>query len=124
MSVGRGTPYAFQQIGHPEYTDSSYFYIPKSNEGAKWPPHENQVCFGQLFAGQEPTYAFNLSYLMDMYQALPKDNFFNDYFIKLSGTPRLQKQIEAGRSEEEIRKTWVKDLNNFKKKRLKYLLYQ
>ena len=42
---------------------------------------------------------------------------------QLSGTDELRKQIEAGLSEEEIKATWQKDLEAFKKIRAKYLIY-
>ena len=50
--------------------------------------------------------------------------FFNNFFIKLSGTAELENQIKAGLNEEEIRQTWQDGLDDFRKKRKKYLLYQ
>jgi uncharacterized protein YbbC (DUF1343 family) len=42
----------------------------------------------------------------------------------LAGTKKLQQQIETGISENEIRKSWEKGLNDFKEMRKKYLLYE
>jgi uncharacterized protein YbbC (DUF1343 family) len=39
------------------------------------------------------------------------------------GVGLFRKQIEAGNSEEEIRKTWEPGLSNYKKMRKKYLIY-
>ena len=124
MSVGRGTDYAFQQIGHPEYPDTTYSFTPKSREGAKWPPYENQLCYGKSWIDQEPEYEFTLQPLIDAYQLMNREDFFNNYFKHLAGTNSLQKQIEEGQTEEEIRSSWEPELSNFKKKRKQYLLYE
>ncbi len=50
-------------------------------------------------------------------------DFFNNYFVKLAGTDELQKQIENGLTEVEIRKSWQPKLDDFRKTRSKYLLY-
>ncbi|WP_424963853.1 exo-beta-N-acetylmuramidase NamZ family protein [Ekhidna sp.] len=124
MSVGRGTDYAFQQIGHPEYPDTTYSFTPKSKEGAKWPPHEDQVCFGRSWINQEPKYEFMLQPLIQAYHLMRREDFFNNYFKRLAGTNSLQKQIEEGQTEGEIRASWEPELTNFKKKREQYLLYE
>lgn len=124
MSVGRGTDYAFQQIGHPDYPDTTYSFTPASREGAKWPPYEDQKCYGLSWIGKQPTYAFSLQPLIETYKKMNRDDFFNDYFKRLAGTNSLQKQIEEGQTEEEIRASWEPELSNFKKKRKQYLLYK
>ena len=124
MSVGRGTPHAFQQIGHPKYPDTTHSFIPISNEGARWPPFENQQCYGVSWFNADTTYAFSLSPLIDAYQKMDTTAFFNSYFEKLSGTDQLREQIEEGLSEKEIRSSWEVDLKMYREKRLKYLLYE
>lgn len=123
MSVGRGTQDAFQQIGHPDYPDTTHSFIPKSWEGSKWPPYENEKCYGITWAGQEPLYSFTLAPLIDAYHQLSSKEFFNSYFPKLAGTRLLQQQIEAGLDEEEIRSSWKPELDKFIAKRANYLLY-
>jgi uncharacterized protein YbbC (DUF1343 family) len=54
----------------------------------------------------------------------PKREYFNDYFSRLAGTDELRKQIEEGKSEDEIRKSWEDELEEFRKIRAKYLLYK
>ena len=44
-------------------------------------------------------------------------------FTRITGTELLQQQIENGLSEYQIKKSWSKDLNEFKKIRKKYLIY-
>ena len=69
--------------------------------------------------------ALNLTWLIKAYQQLNGNgDFFNNFFVKLSGTKKLQQQIENGLSEDEIRKSWQEELKNYKKIRAKYLLYK
>lgn len=124
MSVGRGTDHAFQHIGHPEYPDTTYSFIPMAREGAKWPPYEDQRCYGKSWIGQSPAYQFTLQPLIEAYQTMNLDTaFFNSYFKRLAGSDLLQLQIQSGMTEEDIRSTWEADLNDFKTKRKNYLLY-
>ena len=124
ISVGRGTEYPFQHFGAP-YLKSNYNFIPKSGEGSKYPKHENIICYGTDLRFQDDYLkSINLKWLIESYQACPeKDNFFNDFFDKLSGTDQLRKQIISGKTEQEIKESWEKDLETFKEIRKKYLLY-
>jgi len=130
ISVGRGTDSPFQVIGAPELKNAPYSFTPVSMEGASHPPYEGQKCNGYnlkefgtiLIKNLQKLYLF---WLKGAYKDYPdKDKFFNSYFIKLAGTDKLQKQIESGMSDDEIHKSWEPGLNNFKKIRKKYLLYQ
>ena len=70
--------------------------------------------------------------MMELYNAYPdKQNFFNkslskeiNEIDKLAGTRNFKEQIIAGKTEEEIRKSWEPGLSNYKKTRKKYLLYK
>ena len=124
MSVGRGTDHAFQQIGHPDYPIAKHGFTPISQEGAKWPPYEDLMCYGESWIGQQPKYNFTIQPLIDAYEAMARDDFFNDYFKRLAGTNLLQKQIEEGQTEGEIRASWEPALTDFKTKRKQYLLYK
>ena len=126
ISVGRGTYDAFQLIGHPELKNNYEFaFTPESIEGmASSPKYQNQECFGIDLRNNTTVKGFSLHYLITFYKQFPRKNeFFNSYFPKLAGTNELQKQIEAGISEEDIRKSWEPDLNSFKELRKKYLIY-
>jgi len=123
MSVGRGTDYPFQQIGHPDYPDTSHGFIPRSRTGAKRPPYENEKCFGISRIDEKPGYQFSLAPMISMYREMKTDAFFNSYFEKLAGNDKLRKQIENGMTESEIRNSWEKELEAYKKKSVKYLLY-
>jgi uncharacterized protein YbbC (DUF1343 family) len=127
VSLGRGTDKPFQILGHPKYSKGSFSFTPMPNEGSKYPPLEGQICYGMDLSSQRIVQSFTLSYLIDFYQTLNSNEvnpFFNQYFTKLAGTDKLQKQIEAGLSEEAIRATWQEDLDTFKKIRKQYLIYE
>ncbi len=125
ISVGRGTTLAFQQIGHPQLTSMEYSFTPVSIEGmAKYPPYENETCYGTLFTSKNAIEGFDLKYLIEYYNLFPdKDKFFNNYFEKLAGTASLRKQIREGVSEDRIRSSWKPSLDRFKSLRKGYLLY-
>ena len=130
VSVGRGTGYPFQVFGHPDLPNGSFSFTPESMPGASLhPKFEGQVCYGQNLIGYARNFKFNaqqlnLSWLIGTYQMLSDSgNFFTNYFEKLAGTDELREQIKLGISEEKIREGWQEDLNNFKKIRAKYLIY-
>jgi uncharacterized protein YbbC (DUF1343 family) len=124
VSVGRGTDKPFEQWGHPDYQGKlNHTFTPKSTVGATKPLLENQICYGiKLDKAPED---LDISQLLKAYQLSPqKDAFFNSFFEKLAGTKVLRQQIIKGKSEAEIRASWQPELEQFKKIRKKYLLYQ
>ncbi len=122
ISVGRGTDIPFHTFGHPQLTAGNFSFKPKSMSGATNPPYSGEVCRGLDLSSD--TSRFTLRFLIYAYQHYPqKERFFNNFFENLCGTGTLRKQIEQGLSENEIRKTWQNDLQNFIKKRKKYMLY-
>ena len=130
VSVGRGTDFPFQIYGHPDYYTGSYSFTPKSIRGVSENPKFKGIqCVGQNLNNYAKNFKdnpqkLNLLWLIHSYELLSKHgDFFNDYFEKLAGTDELQKQIESGLSEEEIRESWQLEINKFKEIRKKYLLY-
>ncbi len=131
ISVGRGTEKPFQVFGHPELPTEKYSYLftPKSISASPNPPQLNRNCFGKDLSKTNPDSIrakgfIDLTYLIDAYKNFPdKDTFFNNYFERLAGTGKLRKQIIKGIAIEEIRQSWEKDIESFKKIRKKYLLY-
>jgi uncharacterized protein YbbC (DUF1343 family) len=130
ISVGRGTDLPFQVLGHPLLKEGNYKFTPRSIPGAaKKPLYEGQQCNGFNLSSFGYSYIreYGLLYLFwlkDLYQQFPdKEKFFTNYFNTLAGNAILQQQIKDNLSEEEIRKSWQKDLNEFKIIRKKYLLY-
>ena len=132
VSLGRGTDKPFQLYGHPlmkgKYTFS---FTPRSVSGATRPPLLDQQCYGvdlstlpyeKIWEGK-----INLSYVIDAYQCLKAqgkaEGFFTSFFDKLLGQTYVREMIIEGRSETEIRARWKQDVDQFKAKRKKYLLY-
>ena len=126
ISVGRGTTRPFQIIGSPKTKfPGAYEFTPLSMPGAKEPPFLNQKCYG--YELEPPTEICCFHYVIQMYALYPdKDDFFlkSNFFDKLAGTNEVRKMIVSGKTEEEIRASYQKDLEEFKVKRKKYLLYK
>jgi len=125
INVGRGTNFQMQCYGAPFFPKSDFSYIPKPNEGDKHPRFENKICYGVDLRNEATLHKFTLKYIIDAYNKTPKsETFFGPTFTVHAGNEILQKQIESGLTEEEIRTTWQEDLENFKKIRAKYLIYK
>ena len=125
ISVGRGTPMPFQVLGNPELKSMKFQFTPVSMKGmSNHPPHENKVCFGMDLRAVPVENKVDLKYLITFYSAYPeKEKFFISSFNRLAGNAQLKQQIMDGLSEDQIRETWQKDLESYKIKREKYLLY-
>ncbi|MFC2117631.1 exo-beta-N-acetylmuramidase NamZ domain-containing protein [Bacteroidota bacterium] len=131
VSIGRGTDYPFQVIGHPDFPGKEFFFKPVSIPGAsKYPKLEGEICYGIDLREMEYEHfreskKIELSYLISFYNELKTgEKFFNSYFDKLAGTDVLRKQILSGETESEIRKSWETGIKDFKTKRKQYLLYK
>ena len=124
VSVGRGTDKPFQHFGSPFLKFYSYAFQPKSGPGSKYPKHENKTCVGKNLENSPYLSSINLNWLIESYnQTNNKEDFFNSFFDKLAGTDKLRTQIISGLNEKEIRSSWKTGLKEFKKTRIKYLLY-
>ncbi len=127
INAGRGTEFQFQRYGAP-FLDKNHYqfsYTPVPNFGSKYPKHKNEICYGADLSEEDFDRGFSLRFLLEAYHnCTDKSKFFNtSNFTAHAGTEKLQKQIENGLSEKEIKMSWIKDLELFKTKRLKYLLY-
>jgi uncharacterized protein YbbC (DUF1343 family) len=88
------------------------------------PKFKDELCYGKDLRNTEKLTKLNLEWLINVYNKTDKNkNFFSPFFTKLAGTKKLQEQIEKGYTYGEIRKTWLKDLNDYDVLREKYLLY-
>jgi uncharacterized protein YbbC (DUF1343 family) len=127
INAGRGTEYQFQRYGAPflDKTALKFSYTPVSNFGAKSPKHKGVVCYGENLNDVNINGVMTLKWVINAYQhCTDKSLFFNtNNFTKHAGTNILQKQIEAGLTEDQIKATWQEGLKKFKKTRAKYLIY-
>ncbi len=132
VSVGRGTEYPFDLIGFPGNKTGNFTFTPHDiPHVALDPPHEGKVCTGHLLREFGSFYITSsrqlyLDWLVGMYEQAPeKASFFSspDFFDKLAGSDELRKQLIAGLSTDQIRKSWKQGLAEYKIKRKRYLLY-
>lgn len=138
INEGRGTYMPFTILGAPELKGKySFSYKPVSIPGmSEKPNHKDTVCYGLDLRNYDisklrKSRQINLSWLIELYNAYPdKTNFFTSgrtpdisAFDLRIGTDQLRKQIIAGVSESDIRRSWEPELQKFKKIRAKYLLY-
>nr|WP_262486730.1 DUF1343 domain-containing protein [Formosa agariphila] len=127
VSCGRGTEMQFQVFGAPTLPNSpfDFSFTPRPNFGSKTPKYNGELCYGMDLMNEEKYNVINLDWLMAAYNSsLDKASFFNPFFSKLAGTKRLQKEIENGLSASAIKEIWQLGLDEFKERRVKYLLYK
>ena len=129
VSLGRGTALPFQVYGHPQMKGYDYSFTPRSVSGAKKPPLLNQRCYGVNLSTQSETEirekGLDLSYVIDAYRNLKMgDRFFKPFFNLLIGNDTVRQMIQAGKSAEEIKASWQTEVEQFKKQRKPYLLYE
>ncbi len=125
VSAGRGTDFPFQTYGHPNLPQRGFSFTPRSIKGfSLHPKFKGVLCQGVDLQDSTEYRKLSLSFLLDAYQQIGNKTFFNSFFEKLAGTSQLREQIVNGMTEAEIRQSWQEDLNIFKQKRAKYLLYE
>ncbi len=131
VSVGRGTERPFQQFGHPSFEPYyPYNFRPVAMPGAQNPPYKGQWCYGEnLMYYSENDLLTDGHIILDWLIAAygyykEKEKFFTPFFYKLCGTESIRRQIEAGKTAEEIRTSWQGDIAKFKTLRKGYLLYE
>lgn len=129
VSLGRGTPHAFQMYGHPNMKGYSFSFTPRSIPGAKFPPQLNNECYG-VDLRTTPSIeeinkaGINLEYVIDAYKNLNlDDHYFRSFFELLIGQGYVRKMIKEGKSAAEIKAMWAGDVAKFKEQRRPYLLY-
>lgn len=127
ISVGRGTDFPFQIVGGPDSKYGVYTFTPRSMQGAKNPLLKDMKCYGYDLRKTEFSGGLSLKYLLDFYKKSGQGAaFFSSprFMDLLSGSNKLRTQIIDGMTEEQIRETWQKDLEEYKTIRQKYLLYR
>lgn len=127
INAGRGTEMQFQIFGSSHLPKEHYpfAYTPTPNFGSKHPKEKGIVCQG-IDLRQSPYMSrVNLSWLIEAYTAHnDKEKFFlTESFTLHAGTTELEEQIKKGYTFKEIKRSWLKPIEAFKKVRAKYLLY-
>lgn len=126
VSMGRGTEKQFQIYGSPYLPKSDFAFTPKPNFGDKDPLYNGIECNGEDLSAIPRINRLEIKWLIKAYQTTEdKSKFFDKRKFSIrAGNEKLQQQIEAGISEEEIRNSWKEGLENFKKMRQQYLIYK
>ncbi|MGC8864347.1 MAG: exo-beta-N-acetylmuramidase NamZ family protein [Bacteroidales bacterium] len=127
ISVGRGTDWPFQVIGAPNPQYGDFTFVPRSIPGAAAKPlHEGKTCYGMDLRNDSLHKRLTLYFLLEFFRRSPHPDLFitsPEFFDKLAGSSSLRKQLLAGWSETEIRKSWEVGLQNFANLRKPYLIY-
>ncbi|MCI2284541.1 DUF1343 domain-containing protein [Colwellia sp. MSW7] len=127
ISIGRGTDFPFQVIGHNKVSVGQFAFTPISTPGAAISPKlMNEKLLGQDLRHSQ-TSGLDLNFIIEWHTVFKANGmtFFTrpSFMDKLSGTDTLRKAIEAGKKAEEIKASWQNDLADFTKLRSPYLLY-
>lgn len=130
VSIGRGTDFPFQVIGHDSLFVSAaepFSFAPRSIPGASThPKFENVTVQGMDLRGIEAK-GLNLNYLVKWHHKFAEagETFFTSpsFMDKLAGTDKLRLALVEGLSEAQIRAQWQTDLQQYMKMRQGYLLY-
>lgn len=136
VSEGRGTLQPFTALGYPDESFGQYVFTPKDIKGmATKPKHKGKACYG-VDLTSEPIYGladnrpdgiFTLQYFIDFAKKFGSADKMVDQkagLARLWGNDKLIGQIDSGMTEEEIRATWLPDVQKFLRARKPYLLYK
>jgi len=127
LSIGRGTDFPFQVLGHNSVKLGNFEFSPESRPGASLRPKlEGQIAKG-IDLRNSNIQGLDLQPFIQAYQQFAQQNqsFFEraDFMDKLAGTDKLRIAIEQGQSAQQIKQSWQASLKKFKQQRLPYLLY-
>lgn len=127
VSIGRGTDFPFQVVGHDTLAMGDFSFTPVSKPYAAPKPKLMDTALHGKDLRMSKIEGLDLSLFVEYYQAFKKDDkdFYTStsFMDKLAGTDSLRKSIEAGVSLNDIRQSWQDDLNKYKEMRKPYLLY-
>ncbi len=132
VSVGRGTELPFRIFGAPFFPDTlPYKFKTVSMEGAVHPKFEGKVCYGYDVSDYADSVLaekrLRLDWLVIAYKLTPvneRKRFFRSSFNKLAGVGYIKQALISGKTANQMRSLWQKDLEEFKKIRKKYLMYK
>ena len=129
-SVGRGTSWPFQLVGHPLLLQESAVWqlTPRSTPGAALnPPWQDQAIGAEDFRTEQPQQGLMIEVWQRwQHRFNAKGQVLIDkpaFFDKLAGSDSLRRQLQQGQSAAQIRQSWQQDLQDFAKRRAPYLLY-
>jgi len=139
VSVGRGTARPFGLVGSPWYTKGDTCFVPRALKGRSLQPVlEGQICCG-FRMDHRPSMpvegpGLDLAMIQEFWTTYQRQHrnqrtqdqatiFFKPFFDLLAGGPNLRLQLQDHTPLRKIRKSWQKDLQEFRALRKPYLLY-
>jgi uncharacterized protein YbbC (DUF1343 family) len=127
VSIGRGTKFPFQVIGHDKVHLGHFLFTPISTPGAASRPKLMDIQLQGEDLRTINKQGLQLEFILRWYKVfnIHEEVFFNSpkFMDKLAGTDKLRKAIQAGQSAEEIKLSWQVGIERFKQRRKPYLLY-
>lgn len=127
VSVGRGTPWPFQVLGHDKVPLGEMTFTPKAMPNSAPNPKLKGVLLNGVSLQHSEIEGFDISLLFTVYHQFKEMNqtFIDrpDFFDLLAGTRQLRQQLEQGWQPAKIKASWTQDLNDFRLRRQPYLLY-
>ena len=127
-SVGRGTDFPFQVVGHPEFRPDTFAFTPEARPGAAYAKLRGERCYGIDLRGTEAAGAFtgiDWGLLAVVAAGLPDEVELvaRDHFDLVAGGTGLREALREGRLDS-FRATYVDDVAAFRERRAPYLLYE
>ena len=127
MSIGRGTAFPFQVLGHTDIKLDDFAFTPISMPSSAPTPKLQDKKVKGLDLRLSDIRGIDLSLLVSAYQmaAAQQTPFFTStsFFDKLAGSDSLRLALESGLSAAEIEAEWRTAISEFKQQRQPYLLY-
>ena len=128
VSLGRGTEFPFQVLGHNKHFIGDFHFKPVSMPGSALKPKLMDTELTGLDLRNSQVKGLDLHLLIQWHDLFKenKEDFFKspNFMDKLAGTDKVRKMIVAGKSAKEISDTWQEGVHQFKRQRAFYLIYK
>ena len=127
VSIGRGTDFPFQVLGHDTISMGNFNFTPSSKPYAAPSPKLMDTKLSGIDLRKSKVEGLDLALFVEYYQAFKKNDmaFYTStsFMDKLAGTDLLRKSIDAGMSIEDIKQSWQAELGKYREMKKEYLLY-
>lgn len=127
ISIGRGTDWPFQVVGHNKVSIGSFTFKPRSIKQVSTSPKLQDLVVTGTDLRHANITGFDLDLFIKWYRKFSAHDlvFFErpGFMDKLSGTDKLRKSILAGHNKVQIEASWQTGLRHFMQQRQPYLIY-
>lgn len=127
-SVGRGTDFPFEVVGHPKYNPRDFSFKPEARPGALYAPLKGETCYGvdlrDSVTGAPAQIDWQL--LRDIKSRTDATPFVNreSHFDALAGSRRVRDWLAGEEGVASFRESYRKELEEYLRMREQYLLYE